>query len=104
MAAVGGTLESVRPIAEIATRAAELGHVPDIEVRGPWPEHGDIHPKYYCSCSCGWKFKAVVRSEKNAMRWVVAHISVAVGENDGLVRKGFTSEMQKNGLASPYPG
>lgn len=39
---------------ERLARAIELGHQVHLEQRGPWPERGDRHPKFYVSCSCGW--------------------------------------------------
>jgi hypothetical protein len=78
---------------DLAARAKELGHVGDVDVRGPWPEHGEIHAKYYVRCSCGWEFKAAVRSERNAIRWVVFHLGKAVGERDEV--------SQRNGVSVP---
>lgn len=62
-------------------RAAELGHVMAVQKRGPWPEHGDPHPKWYVSCSCGKAFSAS-RSERAAKSSIAWHIGKVIGQAD----------------------
>jgi hypothetical protein len=57
------------------------GHELSVVQRGPWPEHGDPHPKFYVSCSCGWDGRAV-RSRKTANGSMIWHLSRAIA--DGL--------------------
>ena len=66
-------------------RAHELGHDFRVETRGPWPEHGDLHPKYYLSCSCGWTPKNATRSRKAANTFMAWHMGkvIADGEDQG---------------------
>lgn len=64
---------------EILARAAELGHVVSVRKTGPWPEHGDPHPKWFVSCECGKTF-AATRSEKSARASVTWHLGRAIGE------------------------
>ena len=68
-----------RTASEILARAAELGHVMTVQKRGPWPEHGDPHPKWYVSCACGKTF-AATRSEKAASAAVSWHLGKAIGQ------------------------
>ena len=55
------------------------GHTLQVEKRGPWPEHGDPHPKWYVSCTCGWTGRAV-RSEKALNGTMVWHLSKAIAD------------------------
>lgn len=58
-----------------AARAA--GHELSVVQRGPWPEHGDPHPKFYISCTCGWEGRAV-RSRKAANASLSWHLAKAI--------------------------
>lgn len=79
-----------RTAPEILARAAELGHVVAVEVRGPWPEHNDPHPKYFLTCTCGFVGKAQ-RSLKAAKQSVAWHLGKAIGQ----------AYDETNGLAPP---
>jgi len=91
-----------RTLAEVAARAKELGHVAELTQRGPWPEHGDPHPKFYVTCSCGWVMKAK-RNQKEALRSVVWHYGRMIGETDGLARKNGVSVQKNAGRLADSP-
>lgn len=59
--------------------ARDLGHVLSVETRGPWPEHGDPHPKYFVTCTCGYRGKAAARSRRGASFYVVGHLGRVIG-------------------------
>lgn len=80
-----------RTMQEITDRANALGHTVVMDIRGPWPEHGDPYPKVYAKCSCGWSAKTS-RVIKVSLSSVAYHYGKVVGEHDGLARN--------NGLAS----
>jgi hypothetical protein len=60
--------------------AREHGHELMIETRGPWPEHGDPHPKYYVSCTCGWHARTQSRSRKAANAYMAVHLGKAIAD------------------------
>lgn len=60
--------------------AREHGHELQITQRGPWPEHGDPHPKYRVTCSCGWSQKAQSRSRKAANTWMAWHLGDVISD------------------------
>lgn len=62
-------------------RARDLGHVLSVVKRGPWPEHGDPHPKWFISCTCGW-VGASVRSESARNAGMIWHLGKAIAEVD----------------------
>lgn len=58
-------------------RARELGHELSIEQRGPWPEHGDLHPKYWLRCTCG--YESTTRRSRQALNGTMAwHLGKAI--------------------------
>jgi len=59
--------------------AQEAGHELYVQERGPWPELGDPHPKFYVKCTCGWEGR-VVRSRKALNSTMVSHLIKAVSE------------------------
>ncbi len=61
--------------------AARGGHNLRVETRGPWPEHGDPHPKYRLHCTCGFSSRNV-RSQKALNTSMIWHLSKVVA--DGL--------------------
>ena len=85
----------VRTFSELAARANELGHSCEVLQRGPWPEHDDPHPKFFVTCSCGWKAKAK-REQREAVRTVAWHYGRMIGESDGIARRNGVAK-RKNG-------
>lgn len=59
--------------------AAEAGHEIYVRETGPWPEHGDPHPKLWIECTCGWKSTAR-RSRKAANGTMAWHLGKAIQE------------------------
>lgn len=79
---VGGTLNGMAlDLRLLSARARELGHELQVD-RRDFPEF-DAPPKFYVSCSCG--YRAIVRrTEKTALEAAVFHLGKAVGSRDGL--------------------
>lgn len=67
--------------AEQLLQARELGHELSVVQRGPWPEHGDPHPKFYVACTCGWSSKGAARSRKGANFYLVRHLGFVLAES-----------------------
>lgn len=59
--------------------AHERGHDLEVHQRGPWPELGDPHPKYYLRCSCGY-VAATRRSKKALNSAMVWHLGKVIAE------------------------
>lgn len=71
----------------LVEQGVSLGHVCRIEKRGPWPEHGKIHPKYYVMCSCGYEGR-VVMTEPMALEKIAVHLMKeikAIRQNGGVL-------------------
>jgi len=69
---------------EQLSRALELGHELHVVTRGPWPELGDPHPKYYLTCSCGWEAHGTSRSRKALNARMAWHLGQVLA--DGVSR------------------
>lgn len=73
----------------LAARAEALGHVGDVKRRD---FEGDIPPKFYVTCSCGYAAR-VRRTEKTALEALVFHLGKSVTEHGGI--------REINGVSSP---
>lgn len=60
--------------------ARELGHELTVRKRGPWPEHGDPHPKFYVACSCGWESGRAWRSQRAASAAMAWHLGKVIAD------------------------
>lgn len=61
-------------------RAHALGHDLTVDVRGPWPEHGDPHAKYRLKCSCGYSSTAR-RSRAALNQAMVWHLGRVISDD-----------------------